>query len=56
MTKQNISRNIEDILAEGELDEEATVKNCSPVQIEGAICEAQHSPCNLNMILAVGER
>jgi hypothetical protein len=56
-SKQNISLHIKNILAEGELDEEATVKDYLTVQIEGGRHVKRKTLLyNLDMILAVGYR
>ena len=56
-TKQNISLHVKNILAEGELAAEATVKESLTVQIEG-VRQVRRSNLlyNLDMILAVGYR
>jgi len=56
-SKQNISLHIKNILDEGELSEEATVKESLIVQIEGSReVKRQVLLYNLDMILAVGYR
>lgn len=56
-TKQNISLHIQNILAEGELSAEATVKDYLTVQQEGTRqVRRQIEHYNLDMILAVGYR
>jgi len=56
-TKQNISLHIQNILEEGELTEEATVKDFLTVQTEGRRQVSRHiTSYNLDMIIAVGYR
>jgi len=56
-TKQNVSLHIKNIFEDGELIQEATVKESLTVQIEGAReVERQRLVYNLDMILAVGYR
>ncbi|MBT1073484.1 virulence RhuM family protein [Pelotalea chapellei] len=56
-SKQNVSLHIKNILEEGELKEEATVKESLTVQIEGTReVKRQVQLYNLDMILAVGYR
>jgi hypothetical protein len=56
-SKQNISLHIQNIIAEGELTAEATVKQYLTVQTEGARqVRRQVDHYNLEMILAVGYR
>ncbi|UFS72656.1 virulence RhuM family protein [Geomonas sp. RF6] len=56
-TKQNISLHIKNVLDEGELPEEATVKESLTVQIEGGReVKRKIQLYNLDMILAVGYR
>ncbi len=56
-TKQNISLHIKNILGDGELTAEATVKDSLTVQTEGTRqVERRVSHYNLDMILAVGYR
>lgn len=56
-TKQNVSVHIRNILAEGELDEEATVKDYLTVQPEGSRqVRRKIAVYRLEMILAVGYR
>ena len=56
-TKQNISQHIQGILGDGELEEEATVKNFLTVQKEGSreVCR-NIDHYNLDMIIALGYR
>lgn len=56
-TKQNVSLHIRNILAEGELSPQATVKDSLTVQIEGGRqIKRQLTVYRLEMILAVGYR
>ncbi len=56
-SKQNISLHIKNVLAEGELNEEATVKESLTVQTEGTRqVRRSNLLYNLDMILAVGYR
>lgn len=56
-TKQNVSLHIRNILAEGELSSQATVKDSLTVQIEGGRqIKRQLTVYRLEMILAVGYR
>jgi len=56
-TKQNVSLHVKNILEDGELSAEATVKESLTVQSEGARkVERQRLVYNLDMILAVGYR
>lgn len=56
-TKQNVSLHVKNILEEGELQAEATVKDSLTVRIEGKR-EVKRSIqlCNLDLILAIGYR
>jgi hypothetical protein len=56
-TKQNVSLHVKNILEEGELQPEATVKDSLTVRIEGKR-EVKRSIqlCNLDLILAIGYR
>jgi hypothetical protein len=57
VTKQNVSLHIQNVFDDGELLEEATVKDSLTVQIEGGRqVERQISLYHLEMILAVGYR
>jgi len=56
-SKSNISEHIKHILQEGELEEEATVRNFRTVQSEGTRqVEREITYYNLDMILAIGYR
>lgn len=56
-TKQNISQHIQGILGDGELEEEATVKNFLTVQKEGSREVSRNiDHYNLDMIIALGYR
>lgn len=56
-TKQNISLHIKNLLAEGEVTAEGTIKESLTVQIEGERqVERQIQLYNLEVILAVGYR
>jgi len=56
-TKQNVSLHAQNIFAEGELMEEATVKESLTVQIEGSREVKRSITCyNLDLILAIGYR
>ncbi len=56
-TKQNVSLHIQNILSEGELQREATVKEYLTVQSEGSRqVERQVEHYNLDLIIAVGYR
>ncbi|MBI2982033.1 MAG: virulence RhuM family protein [Deltaproteobacteria bacterium] len=57
ITKQNVSLHIQNILAEGELQREATVKEYLTVQSEGSRqVKRQVEYYNLDLIIAVGYR
>lgn len=56
-SKANISEHIKNIYAEGELDEESTVRNFRTVQIEGSRSVTRNlTHYNLDMIISLGYR